>query len=55
MPSSPATDIRKTHDELVARGIGFSQPPVEMFFGWWAVFNDPEGNRIALNRSKEKS
>jgi len=26
-----------------------------MFFGWWAVFNDPEGNRIALNRSKEKS
>jgi lactoylglutathione lyase len=41
-------DIQETHKELVARGVQFPQPPVQLFFGWWSVFEDPDGNRFAL-------
>jgi lactoylglutathione lyase len=26
----------------------FPQPPVEQPFGWWSLFEDPDGNRFAL-------
>jgi lactoylglutathione lyase len=41
-------DLHQTHEELVARGVEFPQPPVELFFGWWSIFADPEGNRFVL-------
>ena len=51
-PSAPAMfgcrDLRATYRELTARGVRFAQPPVEMHFGWWSMFEDPEGARYAL-------
>jgi lactoylglutathione lyase len=41
-------DLHQTHEELAARGVEFPQPPVELFFGWWSIFADPEGNRFVL-------
>jgi predicted enzyme related to lactoylglutathione lyase len=43
-----AEDLQRTHHELVARGVQFPVPPVEQPFGWWSVFEDPDGNRFAL-------
>ena len=55
LPHSPVffscVDIQRTYDELTAKGVQFVQPPVQMFFGWWALFCDPDGNRYALNQS----
>jgi lactoylglutathione lyase len=42
-------DLAKTYDELRSRGVKFTQPPVELSFGWWSIFEDPEGNRFALH------
>jgi lactoylglutathione lyase len=41
-------DLPQTYEELRARGVEFSQPPVEQSFGWWSMFQDHEGNRFAL-------
>jgi predicted enzyme related to lactoylglutathione lyase len=41
-------NLEETYEELIARGVKFPEPPVQMFFGWWSVFEDPEGNRFAL-------
>jgi predicted enzyme related to lactoylglutathione lyase len=43
-----AEDLHQTHAELTARGVKFPQPPTEQPFGWWSVFEDPDGNRFAL-------
>jgi lactoylglutathione lyase len=52
MPTSNVTfyteDLQRTHEELTARGVQFPVPPVEQPFGWWSVFEDPDGNRFAL-------
>jgi predicted enzyme related to lactoylglutathione lyase len=45
-------DLAKTYEELRARGVEFPQPPVELSFGWWSLFQDPEGNRFALHPRK---
>jgi predicted enzyme related to lactoylglutathione lyase len=42
-------DLAETHDELRSRGVKFSQPPVELSFGWWSMFQDQERNRFALH------
>jgi lactoylglutathione lyase len=42
-------DLAKTYDELRSRGVEFPQPPVELSFGWWSLFQDQEGNRFALH------
>jgi len=59
LPHSPvffACDgIQKTYKELAARGVQFPQPPVQMPFGWWALFSDPDGNRYALNQSAART
>ena len=53
-PHSPVfftcQDIQRTYEELTARGVQFPQPPIKMFFGWWALLCDPDGNRYALNQ-----
>ena len=45
-------DVETTYRELSARGVRFSQPPVQMPFGWWSMFNDTEGNRFALGQTE---
>ena len=42
-------ELARTYDELRSRGVRFSQPPVELSFGWWSMFQDQEGNRFALH------
>jgi predicted enzyme related to lactoylglutathione lyase len=41
-------DLKQTYDELTARGVEFPQPPIQQPFGWWSIFEDPDGNRFAL-------
>lgn len=41
-------DLQATHAELVAAGVEFLADPVEHFWGWWSMFTDGQGNRIAL-------
>jgi lactoylglutathione lyase len=41
-------DLPQTHKELTGRGVQFPVPPVQQPFGWWSVFEDPDGNRFAL-------
>jgi predicted enzyme related to lactoylglutathione lyase len=43
-----AEDLQQTHQELTARGVEFPLPPVQQPFGWWSLFQDPDGNRFAL-------
>jgi predicted enzyme related to lactoylglutathione lyase len=53
-PHSPVfftcRDIAATHRELEARGVRFPAPPQEMPFGWWSMFEDPDGTRYALGQ-----
>jgi lactoylglutathione lyase len=49
-------DLAETYEELCSRGVDFPQPPVELSFGWWSLFQDQEGNRFALHpREREES
>lgn len=41
-------DLMTTFEELRTRGVRFPQPPVQQPFGWWCMFEDPDGNRFAL-------
>ena len=41
-------DLQRTYEELSARGVEFPQPPAQLSFGWWSLFNDSEGTRFAL-------
>jgi len=43
-------DILQTHRELTERGVRFHTPPTEMPFGWWAMFEDADGTRHALQQ-----
>jgi lactoylglutathione lyase len=56
-PSSPVMfgcrNLRATYRELAGRGVRFAQPPVEMHFGWWSMFEDLEGTRYALGEQRD--
>jgi hypothetical protein len=43
-------DCRATHDELVARGVQFTQPPVERFYGTDCALRDPFGNPLRITQ-----
>lgn len=43
-------DIQRTYRDLTARGVRFHTPPTEMPFGWWAMFEDLDGTRYALEQ-----
>jgi hypothetical protein len=43
-------DCRKSYDELVERGVTFSEPPEETPYGIDAGFRDPSGNRFRLTQ-----
>lgn len=44
-------DIEQTHRQLSRRGVKFPLPPTNEPFGWWALFEDNEGTRYALEQS----
>ena len=48
-------DIQKTYEELKTRGVEFSQPPTERFYGIEALFKDNSGNWFSLSQRTEKS
>jgi lactoylglutathione lyase len=43
-------DIEATYAELAGRGVKFPLPPARQHFGWWALFEDPDGTRYALGQ-----
>ena len=55
-PHSPVfftcDDINATYRELRDRGVEFPTPPVQMHFGWWAMFAGEDGTRYALGQSE---
>ena len=54
LPHSPvffyADDVEATYRELSAKGVKFPEPPSKQFFGWWSMFEDPDGTRYALGQ-----
>ena len=46
-------DIEQTHRELTQRGVEFAETPRKEFWGWWAVFKDPDGNSYGLGQRGE--
>ena len=43
-------DIQATHRQLAGRGVEFTEEPSRQFWGWWAVFKDPDGNSYGLGQ-----
>ena len=37
-------DIQATYEDWSARGVSFSEPPTQQFWGTQALFQDPDGN-----------
>ncbi|HZH98431.1 MAG TPA: VOC family protein [Fimbriimonadaceae bacterium] len=46
------SDIYKTYEELVAKGVQFKSPPKEEFYGIEAIFQDDSGNWFSLTQEK---
>ncbi|SPE31149.1 Glyoxalase/bleomycin resistance protein/dioxygenase [Candidatus Sulfopaludibacter sp. SbA3] len=44
------SDIQNTYEELKAKGVEFSQPPTERFYGVEALFKDNSGNWFSLSQ-----
>jgi lactoylglutathione lyase len=44
-------DVRGTYEALNARGVHFTTPPEEQPWGWWAVFEDQDGNSFGLSEA----
>jgi catechol 2,3-dioxygenase-like lactoylglutathione lyase family enzyme len=45
-------DCRKTYEELSAKGVEFTQPPTDRFYGVEALFKDPSGVWFSLTQPK---
>jgi catechol 2,3-dioxygenase-like lactoylglutathione lyase family enzyme len=43
-------DCRKTYDELLAKGVEFTQEPLEHFYGTDCALRDPFGNPIRITQ-----
>jgi predicted enzyme related to lactoylglutathione lyase len=41
-------DVARTHAELLAKGVEFSQGPTKQPWGTFAVFKDPDGNQFVM-------
>lgn len=54
LPHSPVffacDDIEATYRELRDRGVEFPLPLQQQHFGWWSLFEDPDGTRYALGQ-----
>jgi len=42
------TNVQKTYDELISRGVEFTGPPKTADWGSSAIFKDPDGNQFVL-------
>ncbi|MBS1912978.1 MAG: VOC family protein [Bacteroidetes bacterium] len=42
-------DVEATYNELLARGVVFTQPPTTQPWGTFAMFNDSEGNQFVMS------
>jgi predicted enzyme related to lactoylglutathione lyase len=42
-------DVAKTHAELKARGVEFSEGPTKQEWGTYAIFKDVDGNQFVLS------
>lgn len=47
-------DIYATYEELKAKGVEFSKPPKEEFYGIEALFKDDSGNWFSLGQKGQK-
>lgn len=45
-------DLKEAHDQMVARGVEFENPPTRQMWGLSATFLDPEGTRFVLNEAE---
>ncbi len=43
-----SSNVQKTYDELVARGVEFASPPKAADWGTFAILKDPDGNQFVL-------
>jgi catechol 2,3-dioxygenase-like lactoylglutathione lyase family enzyme len=43
-----SSNVQKTYDELVSRGVEFVSPPKTADWGTAAIFKDPDGNQFVL-------
>jgi predicted enzyme related to lactoylglutathione lyase len=54
LPHSPVfftcDDVEATYRELSEHGVTFALPPTRQHFGWWSLFEDPDGTRYALGQ-----
>jgi len=41
-------DVQKTYDDLMAKGVEFSQGPTKQPWGTFAIFKDVDGNQFVL-------
>jgi uncharacterized glyoxalase superfamily protein PhnB len=46
-------DIHKTYEELRAKGVEFTEPPTERFYGTDCGGRDPFGNAFRIGTPKE--
>jgi catechol 2,3-dioxygenase-like lactoylglutathione lyase family enzyme len=46
-------ELRATYEELKAKGVEFTKPPTEEFYGYEALFKDDSGNWFSLGQKKE--
>ena len=46
------SDCRKTYEELRARGVEFTSPPKEQFYGIEAILKDNSGNWFSMTEPK---
>ena len=46
-------DCKKTYEELKAKGVEFTQPPTERFYGIEALLKDDSGNWFSMTQRKE--
>lgn len=47
-------DIRATYDDLKARGLQWTSPVQDEFWGVFATFDDPDGNGWVVSQSKDQ-
>jgi catechol 2,3-dioxygenase-like lactoylglutathione lyase family enzyme len=45
-------ELRATYEELKAKGVEFTKPPTEEFYGYEALFKDDSGNWFSLGQKK---
>ena len=46
-------DCKKTYEELKAKGVEFTQPPTERFYGIEVMLKDDSGNSFSMIQRKE--